>query len=266
MQGDPYTILGISRNASQDEIKKAYRKLAHQHHPDKTGGDDAKFKEINEAYQILSDPKKRSSFDNFGQAYNDGGFPFGDAQGRQNGFGGFDFSDLFRGGFRSGSMEDIFDIFSGAFGGQQTRQESTRGEDIYLEVRVNKKDLSSTKTFEYQVYKECDECKATGLAKGAKIINCSTCSGQGQVRETSRTPFGAFTRVMVCQICKGKGRIPEKECSKCKGSGRTAGKKRIELHIPKDLADGYSVVVPQGGNAGPLGKPMGDLVINFKLK
>ncbi|MBX4211483.1 MAG: DnaJ domain-containing protein [Candidatus Yanofskybacteria bacterium] len=259
MQADPYTILGISRNASQEEIKKAYRKLAHQHHPDKTGGDDKKFKEINEAYQILSDPKKRSSFDNFGQAYNDGGF-----QGNPFGQGGFDFGDIFRG--RGGGLEDIFDMFSGAFNGQQAYQEQARGEDIYLEIRVTKKDLNTKKIFEYQVYKQCDECQATGLAKGARVITCSTCNGNGQVRETSRTPFGAFTRVMVCQVCKGKGRLPEKECHVCKGNGRTAGKKRIELHIPKDLADGYSVVVPQGGNAGPLGKPTGDLVINFKLK
>lgn len=265
MQKDPYTILGISRNATAEEIKKAYRKLAHQYHPDKSSGDEAKFKEVNEAYQILSDPKKRSSFDHFGFAYNDGGF-----QGGQTGDGGFsNFWDLFnrQGSFRTGGFEDIFDIFSDAFGASyDQRKEPHKGEDVYLELAVGKRDLGQKRIFEFDVLRSCPECDATGVAKGYKLQDCTTCHGTGQVRQSSRTPFGAFTRITVCPECSGKRKIPEKECSICKGAMRVAGKKKIEIHIPKDLADGYTVIVPQGGNTGLDGRPSGDLVIALKLK
>src|SRR6266498_155116 len=204
MTRDPYTTLGISRNATVEEIKKAYRKLAHQHHPDKTGGDDKKFKEINEAYQILSDPKKRSSYDTFGHAYNDGGF-------------------------HSGGFEDIFDLFSDAFStGTRYQEEPLKGEDIYLEVPLIKKDLSSKKIFEFEIYKECPVCSATGLAKGAKLKDCEVCKGAGQIRQTSRTPFGSFTRVAICQVCRGKRKIPERVCDECRGEGRIVARKQME--------------------------------------
>lgn len=261
---DPYGVLGVSRSASPDEIKKAYRKLAHQHHPDKTGGDDKRFKEINEAYQILSDPSKRASYDNFGSAYNDGGF-----QGGQ-GFGGFDFGDLFRGGFRTGGgrFEDIFEMFSDAFGGQPagSRQEQMKGEDIFLEIQITKHDLGAKRVFQFQAQNTCDTCDSSGIAKGYGLKDCQTCKGTGQVRQSTRTPFGSFTRVGICPTCHGKRQIPEKECSVCNGSGRIKSKRSIELHIPKDVSDGYSVVMPKQGNAGRHGVPPGDLLITLKIK
>jgi len=271
---DPYTILGVGRSASADDIKKAYRKLAHRFHPDKSGGDEAKFKELNEAYQVLSDPKKRSNFDNFGFAYNDGGFqggPFGGAQGKQGSYDFSNFWDIFGGsrdGYQqSGGIEDFFDVFSDAFGGaRHTQPDSVKGEDVYLEVIINKKDLDQHRIFEFEAQKTCDECKATGLAKGAKMINCKTCGGTGQVRQQTRTPFGSFTRVGVCATCAGKRKLPEKTCDKCNGETRIPGKRKLELHLPKDLADGYTIIIPKGGNAGREGKPAGDLIITLRLK
>ncbi len=260
---DPYTILGVPRSAGEDEIKKAYRKLAHQYHPDKKGGDEAKFKELNEAYQVLSDPGKRANFDNFGFAYNDGGF-----QGAQD-FGGF--SDFFggrQGGFSAGGVEDLFDLFSEAFGGSQYgfRSEQTKGEDMHLEVPVSKRDLGTKRIVEFELMTVCEACNATGVAKGAKIVQCSACRGAGQVRQSTRTPFGAFTRITVCRECGGRCKKAEQECSTCKGQTRVSNTRKIELHIPDSIENGYSVVVPKGGNAGREGRPAGDLIINLKLK
>lgn len=264
---DYYQTLGVSRTSTQDEIKKAYRKLAHQHHPDKKGGDEAKFKEINEAYQILSDPKKRSNYDNFGFAYSDGGFQGGYDFGQ-----GGNFWDLFggQGGHgRQGGFEDIFDMFSEAFGGyRQTSQydEATKGEDVYLELHVNHKDLGTSKIIEFEVLGTCDECEGVGVAKGHRIIECKTCRGTGQIRHSSKSGFAFVTRVSVCNTCKGKGRYPEKECLKCKAQGRIKVKKKMEIHLPSQLEDSYNVIVPKGGNAGKNGLPPGDLILNIKVK
>lgn len=264
---DPYSALGIPRSASQDDIKKAYRKLAHQFHPDKSGGDESKFKEVNEAYQVLSDPKKRANFDNFGYAYNDGGFQGGGSQSNQDYSNFWDIFGGSRGGYQqSGGFEDFFNIFSDALGGQQSYQEQTKGEDIYLEVHIGKRDLGQRRIFEFDSYKECTECDAIGAAKGSKIITCKTCGGTGQVRQQQRTPFGAFTRIMVCQTCRGKRRFPEEECKKCKGQTRLQSKRKLEIHIPEKIEDGYTIIIPKGGNAGKEGKPAGDLIINLKLK
>lgn len=263
MSRDFYSILGVSRNASQEDIKKAYRKLAHQYHPDKQGGDEVKFKEVNEAYQVLSDPKKRSSYDNFGFAYNDG---------FQGGQEYSDFSDFF-GGFRSGrtgGFEDIFEAFSDMFGGGYARpshqEESKKGEDVYLEVRISKKDFGTIKIFEYSILDKCDSCKGDGVEAGHKKVDCGTCSGTGQVRQTARSAFGVFTRIGVCPKCAGKRKIPEKECHLCSGSGRIRAKRKFEIHIPKDIESSYVIIVPKSGNAGKNGKDPGDLIINLMAK
>jgi len=265
MAKDYYTTLGVQRTASPDEVKKAYRKLAHEFHPDKKGGNESKFKEINEAYQVLSDPTKRSNYDNFGFAYNDGGF-----QGGSNG-GTQDFWDLFnggRGGGAQGGFEDIFDIFSGAFGGQSRPQyqESVRGEDIYLEVHTSKKDLGTKKIFEYKAFDVCDSCIGSGVEKGYKMVNCDVCQGAGQVRQTTKTAFGVFARILTCSNCGGKRKMPEKECSICSGSGRVKTNRKFELQLPKEIDNGYSVVVPKGGSAGKEGMHPGDLVISIKVR
>ncbi|HEY4520385.1 MAG TPA: DnaJ domain-containing protein [Candidatus Paceibacterota bacterium] len=242
---DYYSILNVSRDASQEEIKKAYRKLAHQHHPDKHSGDEAKFKEVNEAYQVLSDPKKRSQYDNFGSY--DGGF--------QN--EGFDFN------FQS---EDIFDIFSEMFGGGFRRQyeEPRKGEDLYLELQIKTRDFGTNRIVEYDVLDSCSECKGSGVEKGSKIITCQTCKGSGHVRHTRQNGFGLFSQVSLCPTCQGRGKYPEKECHICKGSGRAKTRRVMEIRIPDSLPSHYQVVVPKGGNAGR--QDPGDLVIHIKVK
>ena len=267
MSQDYYQTLGIPRTASSDEVKKAYRRLAHQYHPDKKGGDESKFKEVNEAYQVLSDPKKRESYDNFGFAYNDG------FRGGSGGQDYADFGDLF-GGFQGGQggFEDIFDVFSGMFGGASGyarpayQEETKKGEDIYMEVSLGKKDLGTSKAFEYHVLGICDDCGGNGVEKGYKMANCATCNGTGQVRQTSRSAFGVFTRIGVCSKCNGKRRMPEKECHICSGSSRIKTKRKIEIRIPDIIENSYTIVVPKGGNIGKEGKPAGDLIVSLKIK
>lgn len=261
MNKDYYQILGVPRTASQDEVKKAYRKLAHEFHPDKNSGDADKFKEVNEAYQILSDPKKRSNYDNLGFAYNDGNF-----QGGNYDFNNFwDFFGESQG--RRGGAEDLFDMFSEMFGGfRQPQQEEQKGGDLYLEYTISKKDLGQTRTVEFEALDLCDSCNGSGVEKGCKVITCQNCKGSGQVRQTSKSGYGVFSRIMICNVCGGRGRIPEKVCHVCNGTARMKVKRIMEIRIPKDLPHGYNIVVPRGGNAGAINQEPGDLVINIKVK
>jgi len=260
MSKDYYQTLGIPRTASQDEIKKAYRKLAHQHHPDKKGGDEARFKEVNEAYQVLSDPKKKSSYDNFGFAYNEGGY--------QNGQD-FNYSDIFGGMGGQAGMEDIFDMFSGMFGGgfqrSYEREESVKGENLYLEVNIKKSDLGTQKTIEFQALDLCKECSGNGIERGYSMLTCEICRGAGQVRQTSRSALGYFTRVGICHKCGGKGKFPEKKCHKCSGDGRVKAKRKLDILIPENIDGDYNIVVPKGGNVGKNGQA-GDLVVRLKFR
>jgi molecular chaperone DnaJ len=265
---DYYAILGVPRTATAEEIKKAYRKLAHEHHPDKKSGNEDKFKEVNEAYQVLSDSQKRSNYDNLGYAYNDGGFN-GAGQGGYN-FSQEDIWNMFGGspGGRRGNSEDIFEMFSEMFGGyrQPQHDQERKGEDLFIEVTVSKKDLGSTRVLEYDIQDICEECAGQGVAKGHKIITCQTCKGAGQVRQQARSGFGVFSTITVCPTCRGRGKYPEKECPTCKGGGRAKARKSLEVRLPANLPHSYNVVVPQGGNAGKGGQPPGDLVVNIKVK
>ena len=271
MAKDYYSTLGVPRTASADEVKKAYRKLAHEHHPDKKTGDEAKFKEVNEAYQVLSDPQKRSNYDNFGYAYNDGGF----GGGQQGSAGGYNFNqediwNMFGGnrGERRGNSDDVFEMFSEMFGGyRQPQQEQERkGEDLFIEVTVSKKDLGTTRIMEYDIQDSCAECHGEGVAKGYKIITCQTCKGTGQVRQQARSLFGNFSTITVCPTCRGRGKMPEKDCPVCKGAGRGKARRTLEVRLPVSLPSSYNIVVPQAGNAGKGGLPSGDLVVNIKVK
>lgn len=253
MPADPYTTLGVSKNASADEIKKAYRKLAHQHHPDKKGGNEAKFKEINEAYQILSDPDKKSRYDQYGHAGTNGGFGGGQYQD----FSGFDFGSM------GGGFESIFDMFGGGFGG--VRQKPEKGEDLHLSIHVSSKDLGQRKVYEFEAFTACGDCRGTG-AKNGELVECKTCKGQGRVRQAVRTPLGTFAHVVVCSTCNGDGRIPKHTCSECRGSGRIKTKRKLELHIPSSISDRYLVAFPQEGNAGLEGVPAGDLLVTIRMK
>ncbi|HXK36454.1 MAG TPA: DnaJ domain-containing protein [Candidatus Paceibacterota bacterium] len=247
---DPYHVLGVNRNATQDDIKKAYRKLAHQYHPDKKGGNESKFKEVNEAYQILSDQNKRQQYDTFGHA--------GPQQGFSGGAGFHDFD------FGGGGFDSIFDMFNG-FGGSGARTRPEKGEDLHLRVNVDRKDIGKRKVYEYEAFDPCTDCGATG-AKDGRMTECPACRGQGRVRQAVRTPFGTFAQVGVCSSCGGDGRIAASKCPTCHGVGRIKKKRSLELHIPRSLPDRYLIAFPQEGNAGPQGAPPGDLLVTINLK
>ncbi len=270
---DFYTILGVPRNASQDDIKRAYRKLAHQHHPDKQGGNEAKFKEINEAYQVLSDPKKRSQYDQFGSAFGSQG-PFG---GFGRGFDGFDFSRDFEGFSRGFNVDDLFDLFGGAFGGpfgrrrekKQAGRESANGEDIRISLKVSLRDAArgAVKRVELSKSVVCEECGGSGAnPPTGGLINCSVCQGEGEVTETVGSLFGSFTRIFPCSICLGTGKVPRDNCSACKGEGRRRGKELLEINIPAGVKDGDTIVMKGKGQAGFRGAQVGDLYIQLGIE
>lgn len=284
---DFYTTLGVPKSASQDEIKKAYRKLAHQHHPDKQGGDERKFKEINEAYQVLSDPQKRSQYDQFGSvppgSFGSQGFggqrrgPFDGTQGR--GFDGFDFSQGF-GGFGRGQefdAEDIFDLFGDVFGGGfgrarsakgQRAQEKMGGDDMKINLTLSLREIARGITKKIELSKDaiCQECGGSGAEKGSGLIDCSVCSGKGEVRETTASFFGNITRVSVCNVCLGNGKVPKSNCHTCKGEGKRHSKKILDLNIPAGLKDGEVLAVKGEGQAGFRGTRAGDLFIQINVE
>ena len=268
-----YDILGVSKGASDDEIKKAYRRLAHQHHPDKAGGDEKKFKEINEAYQVLSNKTKRSQYDQFGQTFDQAG-----RSGGGQGFGGFDFSGFDFGNFsaRGGSafggefggedMGDIFsDIFGGSFGRGRTRQRS--GQDIQVDIEINFEEMvkGARRVINLRRNVVCNVCGGTGGEPSAKQETCPTCKGSGQVRKNVRSFFGSFSQVSVCPACRGKGKTFSKKCHKCGGDGRVKSEQAIEIEIPAGIENGQTINLRSQGEAGEYGAPAGDLYVNVHV-
>ncbi|OGI26085.1 MAG: molecular chaperone DnaJ [Candidatus Moranbacteria bacterium RBG_13_45_13] len=277
MPKDYYNTLGVSKDASDDEIKKAYRKLAHKHHPDKTEGDEAKFKEVNEAYQVLSDKEKRSQYDQYGQT-----FEQAQSQGGFSGFNGFrDFSSFAEGfdfnfgrGGRSQSsysgFEDIFgDIFEQAgFGGRGRRSaRRRRGEDIQVDVEITFSEMAQGSEKEVELYKrvKCSKCHGEGVEPGSKKIKCPKCHGEGEVRTSRRTILGTFQQVSVCPECQGEGKIPEKKCAKCGGDGRVREYENIKIKIPAGIKDGQTIRLENLGEAGEKGGEAGDLYVNVHV-
>ena len=248
MATDYYSTLGVSKTASADEIKRAYRKLAHQHHPDKQGGNEAKFKEINEAYQVLSDDKKKQQYDQFGSA----GPSFG------GGGGGFNFNQDFAQGFGGFNVEDIFDMFGGGFGRQRTE---TRGQDIAVDLTVSLPEalLGTHKVLELEKIISCETCKGTGGKPGTEMITCKTCEGKGEVKQQMGSLFGKFTRVVECGTCRGVGKIPQETCSTCKGEGRHRGKERLDFELPAGVEEGAELALRGKGQAGFRGATAGNL-------
>ncbi len=261
---DHYLILGINKGASPGEIKKAYRKLAHQYHPDKKGGDEQKFKEINEAYQILSDPKKRSQYDQFGSTFG--------SQNSGGGFDGFDFSQGFSGFGREFNMEDLFDLFGGAFGGQKgarrAREESGRGVDIRVNLIIDLHDAArgSVKQIELTRDVACSDCSGSGAEKDSGLTDCSVCKGTGEIKETMGSFFGNLTRVYACASCLGRGKVPKENCSVCRGEGRKKEKKILEIKIPGGIQNGETIVVREQGQAGFRGSGSGDLYLHITVR
>ncbi len=266
MSKDYYEILGVSRDASAAEIKAAYHKLAHQHHPDKAGGDEAKFKEINEAYQVLSNSEKRQRYDQFGQSFDGSqGFNWQDFAQGQNGSGGYrtnvNFEDL---GF--GDLGDIFGSFFGGGGSRRTR--TKRGNDLEVSVTLDFKEAVFGTTQTLRLYKTviCDHCSGNGAEPGTKIETCPTCHGAGQVQQIQSTVFGQFRTATVCPDCRGEGKRASQKCKKCHGSGTMKDHESLEVKIPAGIADGQSIRLSGRGEAGAHGGGLGDLYIRVRVR
>jgi len=263
-----YDILGVSKGASDDEIKKAYRKLAHKYHPDKAGGNEAKFKEINEAYQVLSDKAKRQQYDQFGQTFQGaGGGPAGGGFG-QGGFdfSGFDFGDIF-GQARQGSG-GFEDIFSDIFGGNAKTRRKTRGQDIQVDVEIDFSEMVKGTEKEIRLRKNvvCDRCQGLGAEPGVGTKTCPTCGGAGRIRKTARSFFGSFEQVVECPECHGEGMVPEKKCAKCGGEGRIKEEQVIKISIPAGIQDSQTISLQGRGEAGGRGSVPGDLYVTIHVR
>ena len=257
---DYYQILGLQKGASKDEVKKAFRKLAAQYHPDKKTGNEEKYKEITEAYAVLGDDKKKAEYDSYGHAFNGSG-----AQG--GGFGGFNWSDFAsQGGFNGQGFEfDISDIFENfGFGGGAKQ---SRGRDISIEINLNFKEAIFGTTRKVLITKNslCIECKGTGGKPGAGTTTCTTCGGNGKVRETRQSIMGSFTTVRECSVCSGRGQIPKERCAHCAGAGIRRVQEEIEIKVPAGIENGEVIRMTGRGEAMPNGQP-GDLYIKIYVE
>ncbi|MDP2656175.1 MAG: molecular chaperone DnaJ [bacterium] len=258
---DYYDILGVSKTASDDEIKKAFRKLAHQHHPDKKGGDEAKFKELNEAYQVLSDSQKRAQYDQFGHAAFSQGGAAGSAWGNTGGYG-FNTAD-----FDMGDLGDIFGDFFG-FGGGRRKEHVAKGEDLAFEMIVDfndslfgaKREISVARTV------SCGHCQGRGAEPGSPIETCARCQGSGQVMSIHRTLIGNIQTSTKCPDCKGQGRKPKHVCRTCNGPGVLKERSTLEVNIPPGISDGGTLRLGGQGNAGLYGAPAGDIYITIRIR
>ena len=263
MTKDYYNVLGIDKKASKDDIKKAFRKLAHKYHPDKGGTDESKFKEITEAYSILSDDKKRREYDAYGQAFSARGGPASGGAG----FGGFDFSG-FQQGFGNGGVDfDFGDIFGDMFGGRGTQQRMPRGRDISIDLEIPFKDavFGTTRTVLIAKVSTCSHCRGTGAKPGTELETCTTCNGSGRVHETRNSILGQFTSVRACTACDGGGKIPKEKCTECKGHGVKRKQEEIKVAIPAGIDNGEMIRLPQQGEAIKTGVA-GDLYVKIHVK
>lgn len=261
---DYYEVLGVSKDADDAALKKAYRVLAKKYHPDANPGDkqaEAAFKEINEAYSVLSDPKKRAQYDQFGHAAFDprmgGGSGGGFYEGNAADFGDI-FGDLFGGG-------DIFGSFfgGGGRGAQRAANAPMRGANVHATVRLSFEEavFGCKKKITIDYKEECETCKGSGAKQGTSPETCPTCKGQGKIVKTSRTAFGTMQNVQVCPNCHGSGKIVKEKCTSCNGTGYKRVRKSFEVSIPAGIDNGLSVRMPQGGEPGVNGGERGDLLV-----
>ena len=261
---DYYEVLGLNKGASDDEIKKAFRKMAMKYHPDKNPGDkkaEEKFKEINEAYAVLSDPEKKDKYDRFGHAGVDPNAGFGGAGGGFGGFGGF---------------EDIFDMFGGAFGGfggfggnsHSRRNSQRKGSDLQKSITIDFKEAAfgTKKQIRINKYVKCKTCNGTGAAPGTSKKQCSRCGGTGEIRTSQRTPLGTFQSVSPCPDCNGTGEINETPCRDCGGTGRVKDNVTISINIPAGVDNDSVIPIKGQGEPGINGGPDGDLYIVINVK
>lgn len=260
MRKDFYEILGVDKTASKEDIKKAFRKLAHKYHPDKSSGDEAKFKEINEAYQILSDDEKRKQYDTFGAAGPGAGGFGGDGA-------GFDFGDIFSGAWQQGGGSGGFgDIFEDLFGGMAGSR-GRRGRDISIDLEIPFKESIFGTERKVLITKigVCDTCSGNGAKKGSTFVKCSTCAGKGRIRETRRSFIGQFTSERECSDCLGKGEKPETACATCSGAGVLRKTEEIKVSIPAGIDHGEMIKLAGQGEAIPQG-PAGDLYVKIHVE
>src|SRR5215472_4969742 len=252
---DYYEVLGVSRTASEDEIKKAFRKLAFQFHPDrnKEKGAEAHFKEINEAYEVLSDPDKRQVYDRFGHA------GIGAGAGANGDFGNFGFG---------ASFAEIFEQFFGGSTAQTRRTSGQRGADIRYELTISFEEavFGCQKEIEVPRWENCSACRGSGAQPGTQTQRCSTCQGTGEIRRVQQSIFGQFVNVMVCDRCRGEGRVITTPCETCKGQGRVRNVRRVTVNIPAGVDDGINVRVSGEGEAGPRGGTSGNLFVALTVK
>ena len=263
---DYYEILGISKSATADEVKRAYRKLAKEHHPDKHGGDDSQFKEIGEAYEVLKDPQKKSAYDQFGHSAGaqnpGGGSPFGAGGGGFNAEG-FDFSQFQNGG----GFGDMFDMFFQGQGGGRGQQAQARGADMETTVTLDFHEaiFGAERKLRVTIDERCDRCHGNGAEPGTKIKTCDTCKGQGQVTRVQQTILGAIRQAAICPTCHGEGKIPEQKCTKCRGAGTVKVSRDMTVKIPAGIDNGSTIRLNGKGAAHRTGSN-GDLYVHVRVK
>lgn len=264
---DYYQVLGVERSATPEEIKKAYYKLAHKYHPDKGTGDEKKFKEINEAYRVLSDKKKREQYDKYGRVF-DGAYA-----NQESSFSGFDTGFFWDQGFAGDNFSniniDLEDLFGDFFGvGRHKKKDIRRGDDIEIELELDLKDVlrSQKKQININKYESCSRCGGKGAEPGSKINECYTCRGAGQVQQVKKTFFGTIARYTQCPTCHGEGYMPEKPCNVCRGEGRVKGYFSFDINIPAGVDSGQILKIRSKGDAGRRGGSPGDLYVRIIIK
>jgi molecular chaperone DnaJ len=260
MPKDYYKILGVEKSASPEEIKKAYYRLAHEYHPDKKGGDEAKFKEVNEAYQTLSDKDKKAQYDQFGTTFNNaqGGFNqninWEDIMGGAGGFSGF---------------EDIFDMFGQGFGMPGRKPKDARkGKNLEVILELDLESILSEQERDIIITKNstCSRCNGSGAEPGTSVKECFTCRGAGRVQQVRRTVFGTINQYVICPECQGEGVKPEKPCNVCRGEGRIKKEEKIRIKIPAGVDNNQIIKVKGKGEAGKRSGDAGDLYVRVAVK
>lgn len=265
MSKDYYKILGVEKNAGADELKKAFRKLAHKYHPDKKDGDEKKFKEINEAYQVLGDEKKRQQYDQFGSDF-----------AQQGGFGGGmgweDFMNATRGGggFQGGNFGgiDLGDLFGDMFGGGRSRSRQKRGRDVQVDIQLTFREAVFGIEREIRLTKNnaCDVCNGSGAEPQSGMKKCNDCDGQGQIKHVQQTILGPMQQVVSCSTCQGTGRVPEKSCSHCGGDGMVRSESVYNVKIPAGISEGEMIRLTGKGESAGVGSTAGDLYVKIHVK